>query len=132
MTYITLPAATAFFTYSLLSFGLLAVFGRLYLWVTPYNEVAQIREGKIAPALAFGGALLGFTMPLLSLSYHGSNLIDFLLWALLAGVFQVILFKLLYRILPMEATADNRAVGTLYAFLALSVGLINAFSLIPG
>ena len=132
MTYVTIPAATAFFTYSLLSFALLAGFARLYLWVTPYNEVTQIREGKVAPALAFGGALLGFTMPLLSLSYHGSNLIDFLLWSLLAGVFQVVLFKLLYRILPMEASADNRAVGTLYAFLALSVGLINAFSLIPG
>ncbi len=132
MTYVTVPAASAFFTYSLLSFALLAGFGRLYLWITPYNEMSQIREGKVAPALALGGALLGFTMPLLSLSYHGSNLIDFFLWSLLAGVFQVVLFKLLYRILPMEATADNRAVGTLYAFLALSVGLINAFSLIPG
>jgi putative membrane protein len=76
-------------------------------------------------------ALIGFTLPMLSVSYHGVNFVDFLIWAVIAGILQIILFKALYWIIPMQIEEDNRAIAIIYAVLAFCVGLINAFSLIP-
>lgn len=132
MKYITLEAYGHFLLYSLASLALLFIFARLYMWTTPYHEMEQIKAGKTAPAIALGGSMVGFTLPLLSVSYNGVNFIDFLIWAGVAGVFQIVLFKILFYVIPMQIEEDNKAIATLYAGMALCVGLINAFSLIPG
>lgn len=41
----------------------------IYGRITPCNEPKLIREGKIAPAVSPGGALLGFVLPLASVIY---------------------------------------------------------------
>ena len=131
MGYVNSTALLNFLIYSGGSIALLGLFVRLYLWTTPYHEMTEIKAGKKAPAFALGGAMLGFTFPLLSMSFHGTNYADFMIWSALAGAFQLLLFKLLYRLVPMKIEADNQAVGVLYAFSAVCVGAINAFSLIP-
>lgn len=131
MKYITLKAVLDFCIYAFSSLGLLAVFGRLYMWVTPYHEFDEMRKGNSAPAIALGGALLGFTFPLLSVSYHGVDLIDFLIWAVVVGLLQVVIFKIMYWLIPMQIEAENKAIATFYASVAVCVGLISAFSLIP-
>ena len=131
MKYITLAAVGNFLLYTFASLILLGIFGKIYQWLTPYHEQESIKAGKLAPAIALGGALIGFTFPLLSVSYHGVNFVDFLIWATVAGVLQIILFKALYWVIPMQVEEDNRAIALIYAVLAFCVGLINAFSLIP-
>lgn len=131
MKYITITAFIHFCLYAFASFVMLGIFSRLYLWLTPYDELKQIKEGITAPAIAFGGALLGFTFPLLSVSYTGVNFFDFLVWGVVAGALQLIAFKVIYWAIPMEIEKNNTAIATLYASLAVCVGLINAFSLIP-
>jgi putative membrane protein len=131
MKYITLEGFMNFCLYALSSIVLLGIFGKVYMWLTPYSEFEQIKKGSTAPAIALSGALLGFTMPLLSVSYNGVNFVDFLMWAGVAGVFQLVLFKVLYWIIPMQIEEDNKSIAILYASVALCVGLINAFSLIP-
>lgn len=131
MKYITLAAVGNFLLYTFASLVLLGIFGKIYQWLTPYHEQESIRAGKLAPAIALGGALIGFTFPLLSVSYHGVNFVDFLIWATVAGFIQILLFKALYWVIPMQVEEDNRAIALIYAVLAFCVGLINAFSLIP-
>ncbi len=131
MKYITLTALLNFLLYTFSSLVLLGIFGKIYQWLTPYHEHEQIKAGKLAPAIALGGALIGFTLPLLSVSYHGVNYVDFLLWAGLVGVIQIILFKALYYVIPMQIEEDNKAIALIYAVLAFCAGLICAFSLIP-
>jgi putative membrane protein len=132
MKYITLQALGNFLLYTFSSLVLLGIFGKIYQWLTPYHEHEQIKAGKLAPAIALGGALIGFTLPLLSVSYHGANFYDFLIWATIVGVLQIILFKALYWLIPMQIEEDNKAIALIYAVLAFCVGLISAFSLIPG
>lgn len=132
MKYITISSFINFLLYSGLSFGLLFSFTWLYIRITPYDEIHQISKGKKAPAFSLGGAMLGFTLPIVSLSYHGTNIADFLIWSVVAGIAQVVLYKILYRIIPMNIDEDNQAIGILYSFAAVCVGLITAFSLIPG
>ena len=131
MKYITLQALGNFLLYTFSSLVLLGIFGKIYQWLTPYHEHEQIKAGKLAPAIALGGALIGFTLPLLSVSYHGVNYVDFLIWAGIVGVLQIILFKALYWLIPMQIEEDNKAIAVIYAVLAFCVGLISAFSLIP-
>ena len=131
MKYITLEALGNFLLYTFSSLILLGVFGKIYQWLTPYHEHEQIKEGKLAPAIALGGALIGFTFPMLSVSYHGVNYVDFLIWAGVTGLVQIVLFKVLYWIIPMQIEEDNKAIAVIYAVLAFCVGLICAFSLIP-
>lgn len=131
MKYITLEALGNFLLYTFSSLVLLGIFGKIYQWLTPYHEYEQIKAGKMAPAIALGGALLGFTIPMLSVSHYGVNYVDFLIWAAVVGVLQIILFKVLYWLIPMQVEEDNRAIALIYAVLAFCVGLISAFSLIP-
>jgi len=131
MKYITLQALGNFLLYTFSSLVLLTVFGKIYQWLTPYHEYEQIKAGKLAPAISLGGALIGFTIPMLSVSYHGVNYIDFLIWAAVVGVLQIILFKAMYWLIPMQIEEDNKAIALIYAILAFCVGLISAFSLIP-
>lgn len=131
MKYITLASFGYFLLYAGSGLILLALFTWLYKLWTPYDEFVQMKKGKKAPAFAMGGAMLGFTFPILSLSYNGVNWLDYIIWTLVAGVVQLILFKVLYRLIPMDIDEDNQAIGIFYAFAAICVGLINAFSLIP-
>lgn len=131
MKYITLASMGNYLIYAVLGILLLAVFTRIYTWSTPYNEFEEMRKNKKAPAFALGGAMLGFTFPILSMSLYGINTVDFLLWAVVGGLTQVALFKILYWFIPMDLDSDNQAIGIFYAFVAICIGLINAFSLIP-
>lgn len=120
-----------FLMYFVTGSALLAIFARLYLSITPYDEVADITVGKKAPAIALIGAMLGFTVPILTMSYHGATLVEYLLWSTIAGIVQLICFKVLYRLMPGHIESDNCSVAILYGGSAVCVGLINAFSLIP-
>ena len=56
----SLPAFAGYFATAI---GLLAVFILLYVFVTPYNEMALIREGNTAAAISLGGAMVGYAGP---------------------------------------------------------------------
>lgn len=131
MKYITLASFGWFLIYALSNLVMLIVFGRLYLWLTPYNEMVEIKKGNMAPAIALCGALIGYTFPLLAVTHWGINYVDFLIWAGVAAGVQLALFKVLYLILPFQCEQENKAEALLYATMAICVGMINALSLIP-
>ncbi len=131
MNYLSVPALLNFLLYTAASVVMLAAFTRLYIGITPYDEMAQIRASKKAPAIALAGAMLGFTLPLLAMSYIGINLVDFLIWSTVAMAVQLAVFKILYHAIPAEIEADNQAAAILFAGTSVCVGAINAFSLIP-
>jgi len=57
----SLPAFASFFAAAV---GLLAVFLALYIFITPYSELALIRAGNEAAAVSLGGAVIGFALPI--------------------------------------------------------------------
>jgi putative membrane protein len=128
---LTLQAIWHFAEYFLSGLALLIIFTRLYIFFTPYNEIEEIKKGEKAPALSLFGAMIGFLMPILAMSYCGINFIEYLLWSIAAGVIQLACFKVLYWIMPKMIEADNTAAGVFYAGVSICVGAINAFSLIP-
>lgn len=120
-----------FLLYIVLSLALLAAFTYAYIQVTPYDEAVDIFEGKLAPAIALAGAMLGFTFPLLVASYTHSEVLWFLGWALIACVVQLGVFAVLHRLLPRVIETNNVAGATVFAAASICAGLINAASFIP-
>lgn len=111
------------------AFVLLLVFAAVYLKVTPFDELALIRDGNVAAMLSFGGALIGFCLTLASSIAHNSTLLAVVIWAVGAMIVQVLTYAALARLLPgmNHAIEDrNAAMGGLMGAASLVVGIINA------
>lgn len=107
----------------------------VYQIVTPYRERELIRQGNTAAAIALVGALIGYVLPLASALSHTVSLVEFVAWALLAGVIQIIAFTLVRMIaLPdVKARIENGevAVGVYLAGVSVAVGVLNAACMTP-
>jgi putative membrane protein len=127
----SVEAFLLFVSYLAASLALLGLFAALYLRMTPYDDIKDIHDGKIAPAIALGGAMLGFTFPLLMASYLQSNYWAFIIWSLIAGAIQLGVFALMYRLMPRVIETNNVAGAVIFAVAAACAGLMNAASFIP-
>lgn len=127
-----LSGLPAFVAYFLLAAVLLAVFARVYSWITPHHEFDLIRENNAAAAIAFGGALIGFALPLASAITHSISWLDSLLWGSVALVVQLALFAVLQWLLGGLSERIQRgeiAAGIFAASAAIAIGLLNAASM---
>lgn len=121
-----------FGTYFVAALAYLLLFCIIYCRVTPYDELKMVREGKLAPAISFGGALIGFVLPLQSAISHSVGIVDMLIWALIAMVVQILVFalvRLFFRDLVRQIEDDRVAAATLLALFAVAIGVLNAASM---
>lgn len=121
-----LPPFLAYFAVAIV---LVLIFIRLYTWITPHSELELIRANNPAAALAFGGALIGFALPLSSAITNSLSLLDCAIWGAVALVVQVLTFAVLrFSLKQLSERIDNGevATGIFSAAVAIAVGLINA------
>ncbi|HVF93521.1 MAG TPA: DUF350 domain-containing protein [Sphingomonas sp.] len=124
-------ASALAFVVAFVAAGLFTIaFKLIYQWATPYNERTLIRDGNIAAAVTLGAALLGYIFPLASALEHTVSLLEFAVWALLAGVIQIVAFTIV-RAVVMRDFSDRIVRGELaaaiyMASISLGVGLLNA------
>ncbi|RQQ01700.1 DUF350 domain-containing protein [Burkholderia stagnalis] len=122
-------SAFSYVVHLLSAFVLLLAFAAVYLKVTPFDELALIRDGNVAAMLSFGGALVGFCLTLASSIAHNSTLGAVVMWAVGAMLVQVLTYAGLTRMMPgmNHAIEDrNAAMGGLMGTASLVVGIINA------
>lgn len=114
--------------------ALFALYALIYTRLTPYNELRLIREGNTPAAVALAGALLGFAIPVASAVSHSIPLLDFLLWAVIAAVVQLLAFVVVNRCVKGMAERIARqemASAILLAAVSISIGLLNAACMTP-
>lgn len=122
----SLPAFAGFF---LTAVFLLGVFAVLYELITPYKELALIREGNAAAAITLGGAIVGFALPIAVSVAVSHNLYAMIGWAVVAGIVQLLVYVAARLALPRinEAIPQGKiASGIFLASLSLGVGILNA------
>lgn len=119
-----------FFLYVFYSLTALFLFVKIFVYITPHDNIQKIKDGDVPQAIMLGGVSLGFTIPLLSASYSGASVFGFLELVLIIGLFQILLEKILDKILTKNLYL-NTATAILHAFFSICVGLICAFSIIP-
>jgi putative membrane protein len=125
----SLNGIPAFLAYFVVAIVLVLLFIRIYTWVTPQDELALIRANNTAAALAFGGALIGFALPLSSAITNSMSLLDCVVWGAVALVVQVLTFVVLrvaIKQLPERINQGEIATGSFVGATAIAVGLINA------
>lgn len=118
-----------FLRYFVAAVLLLLLFSLVYGRVTPYSEYRLIKEGKVAPAVSFVGALLGFVSPLASAITHSVGLLDMIIWAFVALVVQIAVFlvlRLIFADLCKEIAADRLSAAILLGGVSFIVGILNA------
>ena len=121
-----LPAFLAYFGSGIV---LLVVFAAIYSLITPQKEFSLIRAGNSAAATAYTGALLGFSLPLASAASNSVSIVDFVIWAAIGGILQLVAFgiaSLTQKGLSARIVNGEIAAGIWAAGVALVVGLLNA------
>jgi putative membrane protein len=131
LSFVGLPAFLSYFAIAML---LLLLFGFIYTRLTAHDEFELIRHGKSAAAIALGGSLLAFALPLCSAIVHSVSLVDFVIWGVIAMVIQIGTFfavRIFVANLSQRITNNEVSAGLFVALASLSVGAINAACMTP-
>ncbi len=120
-----MDAFISFISYFVVAIILLAIFMFIYEKVTPYDEFAEIANNNIAAAITFGGAIIGFTLPLAAAIFYTHDLLEMLKWAAITGVVQLVVFMVLRRFVP-NIQAGNVAPAILLFSMSVAIGVLNA------
>ena len=122
----SLPAFAGYFATAL---ALLALFVVLYLFTTPYNEMALIREGNTAAAVSLGGAMIGYALPIAVSVATSHNIASMVGWGVVACVVQLLAYIVARLVLPQivqNIPLGKVASGVFLASLSLATGILNA------
>ncbi len=119
----------AFAAYFLIGFAMVICFMFIYARITAHNEWQLIRENNLAAALAFGGTVLGYVIPLASAAINSVSVTDFLIWGAVAFVVQLLIYGCVLLYMPGLSTKimnQNYAAGVFMGTCALAGGIFNA------
>lgn len=120
------PGFLLHFAVALLLLGLFCI---VYAGVTPYPEFKLIREGKVAPAISFSGAVLGFVIPLGSAIAESVSFVDMVIWALVALAAQILVFfalRFAFAGLVRDIADDRRGPAIFLGVMSVAVGMLNS------
>ncbi|WP_084631035.1 DUF350 domain-containing protein [Ferrimonas senticii] len=125
-----LAGLSAFFSYFAAGFIALLLFKTIYAAITPFDEWGLIKADNQAAALSLGGALIGYTIALASAVKYSISFTDFITWAVIALVAQLLAFALVRFTLMTDIVAkieqNHLASAIVLASINISVGLLNA------
>src|SRR6478672_4937428 len=96
----SLAGLPAFAGYFAAAFVLSTIFVIAYTAVTPFREIDLIRQGNSAAAIQIGMGLIGFSIPLASAIYHSANIIDCVVWGVIALITQLIAYGIARLTVP--------------------------------
>ena len=107
--------------------AMLAIASTIYVLLTPWKEVALIREGNSAAAVAFAGVLIGLAIPLaISLSVS-TSIRDIVIWGVATVVLQLFVFRLVDMLLtglPQRIREGEVSAAVLLVGAKLATALI--------
>lgn len=121
-----------FLLYFVIAVALVALYLFVYARLTAHNEFALIRQNVLSAAVSLGLSLIGFALPLSSAIVHARNVIDLILWGLVAMAVQIVVYWLVRLVVPnlSERIASGELASALFLGAAsLAAGIINAASM---
>jgi len=125
-----LPAFLVYFCTAIFS---VVVYLFVYTRITPHDEFKLIRDNDPAAAIALGLSLLGFTLPVVSAIAHSANVVDCLVWSLVALIVQVVVYYVVKIPIPnlsAKIAAGEVAPAIWLGVSSLAAGALNAASMI--
>ncbi len=129
---LSLQGLDEFLVYFTMCIGFVLVFLTIYVHITPYREIALIRQGNAAAAASLSGSLIGFVLPLAAAVEHSVNPFDLAIWATIALVVQLLVYLATRVVLPdigRDIPAGKVASGVFLGALSAGAGILNAASM---
>jgi len=128
----SLSGLPAFLAYFCLSLIVTTAYLAIYTRITPHDEFALIRANVPGSAVSLGLSLLGFALPVASAVAHAANLVDCVIWSVIALVVQIIVYFLVR--IPIPDVSQRIAKGELAPAIWLGLasatgGLLSAASM---
>ena len=125
----SLAGLPAFLVYFGVAAAIVVAYLFIYTRITPHDEFGLIRENVPAAAIALGLSLVGFVLPVASAIAHASNIVDCVVWSVIALVVQLCAYvavKFMIPTLAQDIQAGRAAQGFFLGTFSLGVGLLNA------
>ena len=100
-----------------------------YAFLTPYQEIREIRDGNAAAAVSFGGVLIGLAIPLAVSLAASTSLQELSIWGASITAVQLLLFRLtdfFLKGLPQRVEEGEVAAAFLLVAAKLACALILA------
>lgn len=129
---ISMTGLPAFLLYFVVGVALIAAFAAIYLRMTAHDEIALIRGGNLSAAIAFGGNLVGFSVPLEKAISQASSIADCVLWALAAMLIQFAAYGVARIAIPQlsrKIEEDRLPAAAMLAVIAVISGTLAAASM---
>jgi putative membrane protein len=130
--YPSLAGIPNFFLYTAIGVTLSFVFTVIYVRITGHDEVRLIREGNASAALALGGSLIGFAMPMSKAIAQASTVPDCILWGVMALSVQLLAYALARMLIPdlsKKIEMNTMATAIVLASISVVAGLLNSASM---
>jgi putative membrane protein len=128
----SLAGLPAFLVYFCVSAALVVAYLFIYTRITPHDEFGLIRENVSAAAVALGLSLIGFALPVASAIAHAANIVDCVIWSLVALILQIIVYFVAQ--IPAPHLSKRIAEGELASavwlgLVSVTAGLLSAASM---
>lgn len=125
----SLAGLADFLTFFVIAVVLIALYLTLYTLATAHNEFALIRRNIISAAVALGFSLIGFALPLASAIVHAQNVLDCMVWGLVALAVQILVYWLVRLVMPnlsQRIASGEMAAALFLGAGSLAAGIVNA------
>ncbi len=121
-----------YLTFLATTVGLLAVAMAAYVMITPYKEIALIRQGNSAAAYSLGGTSIGMAVVLFSTASGTFEVTELAVWGAIGLVGQLFMFGVVSVLLPglrQGIENDKASYGITLGMLSIAMGILNAGAL---
>ena len=128
----SLSGLPLFLAYFCLSLVVTSVYLYLYTLLTQHDEFELIRADVPGAAISLGLSLLGFALPVASAIAHAANIVDCIVWSVIALIVQVGVYYLVRIPVPdlSKRIASGQLAPAIYLGLAsATAGLLSAASM---
>jgi putative membrane protein len=128
----SLAGLPAFLVYFCVSAAIVVAYLLIYTRITPHDEFGLIRENVPAAAVALGLSLLGFVLPVASAIAHSANIVECVVWSVIALVVQLIAYFVAQVVDPHLAkriAAGELASAIWLGFVSVTFGVLSAASM---
>lgn len=112
--------------------GLMLAGAVIYALLTPWKEIALIRDGNAAAAVAFAGVLVGLAVPLAVSLTVSTSVRDIAIWGVATVVLQLFAFRIVDMVLtglPQRIQDGEISAAVLLVGAKLATALILAAAL---
>ena len=115
--------------HSSVTLAILGVGVFIYIKITPYDEIALIKDGNTAAAISLAGAIIGFALPLAFAMASSINVFEILIWGPVTLFLQLIAYRItdaVLRDLPKRIVAGETGPAIFLVSIKIAVAAINA------